>query len=223
MGYLIIDTETNGLMDYKRPADAPGQPRVAEFAGILVDDKGEIESEYQRYIMPPMSDIDGNRLPEWLMTEETTEVNGITNQVLWNNGVPIKEVLDWYEIQILAGRVIVAYGAQFDCKMMRSEFRRADRDDLFERTPNICLMRSARPFAAQIGREIVKEGGSQKGWPKLTDFCNFCGVPVGPKLHGGIEDTRLAALCFRYMLDNGFEPRPEVHHAKDYDAIRSAK
>lgn len=215
--FLVIDTETNGLMDYKRPADAPGQPRVAEFAALLVNKDGEVESEFQRYIKPPMLDTG----PEWAMTEETTEVNGITNQTLWNLGVPIKEVLDWYSMHILSGRAVVAFGAQFDCKMMRSELRRAGMDDLFERTPNICLMRSARPFAKQIGREIVKAGGSNKGWVKLTDLCNFCGVPVGPKLHGGIEDTRLTALCFRYMLENGFDPTPAVHHAKDYEEIKN--
>lgn len=217
MKFLIIDTETNGIMDYAKPADHPDQPRVAEFAGLLVDESGEIEGEYQRYIKPPMLDTG----PEWLMTEETTAINGITNQSLWNDGVPIKEVLDWYSMHIAAGRAVVAFGAQFDCKMMRSELRRAGMDDLFERTPNICLMRSARPFAKQIGRQIIKAGGSNKGWVKLTDLCAFCGVPVGPKLHGGLEDARLAALCFRYMLDNGFIPEPDVHHAKNYEEIKA--
>ncbi len=217
MKYLVIDTETNGLMDYKRPADAPGQPRLAEFAGLLVDDAGEIEQEYQRYIRPPMLE-DG---PEWLMTEETTAINGITNQALWNDGVPVEEVLNWYATHILSGRAIVAFGAQFDCKFMRAEFRRAAMDDLFERTPNICLMRSAKPFASQIGREIVKADGSNKGWPKLSDFAAFCGVPMGSKEHGGLEDARVAALCFRYMLDNGFEAIPEVHTSKNYEEIKN--
>jgi len=209
MPYILIDIETNGLMDYKRPADAEGQPRIAEFAAILLDDSGEIESEFQRYILPD----------DWSMTPETTAVNLITDEVLRAEGVPIKEVLDFYDLHIRAGRPMVAFGAQFDGKLMRSEFRRAGRDDLFEITPNLCLMRTARDFAKSIGREIVKAGGSQKGWPKLTDFCNFCGVTVG-KVHGGLEDARLAALCFRYMLDNGFDPAPTVHHAKDYDAIK---
>lgn len=218
MQYLIIDTETNGVMDYKRPADADGQPSVAEFAAIAVDENGEVEYEFQRYIKPPI----GNDGPAWAMTAETTAVNKITNQMLWENGVPICEVLSWYASHILSGRAIVAFGAQFDCKMMRAEFRRAGMDDLFDRTPNICLMRSARPFAKSIGREIIKAGGSNKGWPKLTDFADFCGAIYDPEtLHGALPDVRLKAVCFRYMLENGFRPEPEVHHAKNYEEIRA--
>lgn len=219
MPFLLIDTETNGVMDYKRPADADGQPRVAEFAAIAMDEHGEVEYEFQRYIKPLMTE-DG---PAWTMTAETTDINKITNDMLWNHGVDIKEVLEWYGRHIEMGRAIVAFGAQFDCKMMRAEFRRAGMDDLFERTPNICLMRSARPWAKSLGREIIKAGGSQKGWPKLTDLATFCGVPFDPAdLHGALADVRLKAACFKYMLANGFDPTPEVHHAKDYDAIKNA-
>lgn len=202
MSYVVIDCETNGLMDYKRPADADGQPRVAEFAAILLDDNGEVEAEFQRYVQP-----DG-----WTMSPETTEINGLTTEFLQRHGAPIAAVLDAYEGHILAGRSVIAYGAQY---------RRATRDDLFERTPNICLMRSARPFAKQIGREIIKAGGNNKGWPKLSDLCAFLDVIQG-KEHGALEDARSTAECFRRMLAAGFSPTPEVHHAKDYDAIKAA-
>jgi DNA polymerase III epsilon subunit-like protein len=211
MSYVVIDTETNGVMDYKRPADAEGQPRVAEFAAILLDDHGNVEAEFQRYIRP-----DG-----WGMSPETTEINGLTDALLNTEGVPIAMVLDAYASLIVAGRAVVAFGAQFDCKMMRSEFRRAGRDDLFERTPNICLMRSARPFAKQIGREIIKAGGNNKGWPKLSDLCAFLEVAQA-KGHSALDDARATAECFRIMLSLGFDPRPEVHHAKDYEAIKTA-
>lgn len=213
---MLFDTETNGLMDYKRPADAPGQPRVAEFAAILTDHRGNVLHEFQRYIKPPM--IDG--VPEWTMTPEATEINGITDEMLQAEGVPIGIVLDFWQRQVLARYVPTAYGAQFDCKMMRSELRRAELDDLFEQTPNVCIMRAARPFAKQIGREIIKAGGNNKGWPKLSDLCAFLGVPQ-QKEHGGLDDTRSLAACFKQMLELGFEPRPEVHHAKNYEEIRS--
>jgi DNA polymerase-3 subunit epsilon len=217
MKYLIIDTETNGVMDYKRPADAEGQPRVAEFAGILVDENGEVEAEWQRYVRPPM----GVQGPEWFMTDETTAINRITNEMLWDTGVPIKEVLEWYGDYIMSGRAIVAYGAQFDCKMLRAEFRHAHMDDLFERTRTTCLMRSCQSWAKGLGKTITK-AGNPKGWPKLTDLANFCGAIYDPEtLHGALMDARLKSVCFRYMLENGFEPNPSVHHAKDYDAIKS--
>jgi DNA polymerase III epsilon subunit-like protein len=211
MSYIVFDTETSGLMDFKRPADAPGQPRVCEFAGIKVDASGIIEGVFHRFVKP-----DG-----WEITDEAADINGLTTDFLREQGVPIEEVLDWYSDNILAGRSVVAFGAQFDCKMMRSELRLADRDDLFERTPNICLMRSARPFAKQIGRELIKAGGNNKGWPKLTDLCAFLEVtPVGDT-HNALDDAHTTAACFHKMLSLGFNPEPEVHHAKNYEEIKS--
>ncbi|MEY4951800.1 MAG: hypothetical protein RL299_224, partial [Pseudomonadota bacterium] len=40
MGYLVIDTETSGLFDFKKPADDPSQPRLASLAMIWADDDG---------------------------------------------------------------------------------------------------------------------------------------------------------------------------------------
>ena len=32
MKFVVLDTETSGLFDYCKPADADGQPRLAEIA-----------------------------------------------------------------------------------------------------------------------------------------------------------------------------------------------
>lgn len=223
--FLVIDTESNGLFDYKRSAEAAEQPRLVEFAAILVDANGDKEEEFQRYILP-----DG-----WKMTPEATEVNGITDEMLREKGVPVAEVLDFYTTQILSGRAVVAFAAQHDCKIMRGELRRREairadfehramneEADLFTRTPNVCLMRQARPFAKTIGRELVKAGANNKGWPKLTDLMNFLGVIYDPtSLHGALADCRGAEACFRLMLDQGFQPEPTVYFSKD--AIKGAQ
>lgn len=211
-GYMVIDTETSKLPDYTKDADHPDQPRLADFAAILLDTDGIVEREWQRYVKP-----DG-----WLMEPGATAINGLTDDFLRDNGVPIEEVLDFYAGQITAGRAVIAYGAQFDCKIMRGEIRRNDpeADDLFEHTFNVCLMREARPFAKSIGREIVKAGGSNKGWPKLDDLCAFLGIERKEK-HGGIVDARDTALCFQKMLLLGYQPQPRVHRSKNLEKIRS--
>jgi DNA polymerase III epsilon subunit-like protein len=229
MRYLIIDTETNKLPDYKRSAQAEGQPRLAEFAAIIVNEHGErIEPEYQNYIKP-----DG-----WTMEAEATSVNKITQEMLERSGVPVAEVLQWYMNRIIIDQLpVIAYGAQFDTKIMRGELRRREgvnaaiehREenedaDLFEVTPNVCLMRQARPFAKLIGRELVKASGSNKGWPKLTDLCDFLGVIYDKEsLHGALADARAAQTCFAVMVHQGFVPEPMVHYSKDYEAIKAAK
>lgn len=212
MKFAVLDTETSGLMDYARPADADGQPRVAEVALIYLDELLNVEHVFQSYVEPN----------GWTMDPQATLINGLTDEKLREGGIPIGMVLDTYSAAIIdEKRAIVAFGAQFDCKMMRAELRRAGRDDLFEQTQNICLMRSARPFAKMVGRVLTKAGGSNKGWPKLTDLCEFLGIAPG-QAHGALSDARDATACLQTMVALGFDPQPTVHHAKDYDAIRNA-
>ena len=71
---------------------------------------------------------------------------------------------------------------------------------MFEDTPNVCLMRSARPFAKQIGRELVKAGANNKGWPKLSDLCRFLEVAQDGE-HGGLFDARSTVACLKAMVE----------------------
>jgi DNA polymerase III epsilon subunit-like protein len=217
MGYIVIDTETSGLMDYKRDADAPGQPRVAEFAAIYLDDDLNIEREWNNYVMP-----DG-----WEMEPGAIESNGLTTDFLIEHGFPISAILDTYTQAIKEGRAVIAYGAQFDCKMMRAELRRAGRPDLFEETPNICIMRSLLSHAKQTGRKLIKydDNGEPKetsrGWAKLSDACRYYGLPIPSKPHKAIVDAELTVRIFRAMVAEGFDRTPTIHYAKDLEAIRA--
>lgn len=224
MKFIVLDTETSGLMDYKRPADAEGQPRVAEVGLIYLDDDLNVEKEYNAYVQP-----DG-----WVVEPDAFAINGLTTEFLKEHGVPIQMVLAVYSQAILQGYSVVAFGAQFDCKMMRAEFRRAGLNDLFEQTKSLCIMRGLMSHAKQTGRWLNKydpEGNillTQKGvpaggMPKLTDACRYYGIPLPEKAHGGLGDARAAALIFAAMVKEGFDRQAIVHYSKDYEAIRDAK
>src|SRR5690606_7243060 len=115
------------------PADDPRQPRLAHFNAVLLSEDLEREVEIDMFVKP-----DG-----WEMPDEAGSVNGLTTQFLEENGLPVSRVLDAYEQIVEQGYILVAFNAQYDCKMMRGELRRAGRPDLFDVTPNICVMRAA--------------------------------------------------------------------------------
>jgi DNA polymerase-3 subunit epsilon len=216
--FLLTDTETNGLMDFKRSAEAEGQPRVAEFGALLLDNQLRVMASFQRYV----------RRDGWSMSPETTEKNGITDEMLDQHGVPIGEVLDFYEHNIKAGFSVIAFNAQFDCKMLRSELARAGRDKLFYETKNACMMRDARPFLKSIGRTIVKYDDSgtiksnQGGFPRLSDLCILCGVRQEGR-HNALDDVHSTHACLLRLIEWGYVPDPRVHESKNLEAIRSAK
>lgn len=196
MPFLIIDTETSGLFNFKDPADAPGQPRMASFAGLAVNDPDDEPEVFERYIRP-----DG-----WQMDPKAGAVNGLTDEFLAANGVPVAEVLDEYVRRIEAGYVIVAFNAQFDLKMMRAELRRAGRDDLFERTPNICVMRPLTDVLQLPGRFGFK-------WPNLAEACAHYGI-TNAKAHDAVGDAWAALEVMRNLRRDGLLPEAKVHYSK---------
>lgn len=205
--YAIFDTETTGLFKFRDeagnpvPADAPGQPRLAHIGLVLLDDLLTEERSIDLYVKP-----DG-----WTMPEAASAVNGLTDEFLHANGVPIADVLDQYVSLIDVEYVMVAFNAQFDLKVMRGELRRAGMDDRFERTPNICVMKASTDVC-QIPR--MRPGGGFKQ-PKLSEACEFFKI-TNEKAHSAGGDARAACEIFRRLHALGALPEPQVYYAKNH-------
>lgn len=200
-GYLVIDTETSGLFDFKQPADAPGQPRLAALAIMQVTDRLELELEHE-YLVEP----DG-----WTLDPEAAAVNGLTTDMLLHRGRPVGEVLDVFAAGIeFAHRKVLAWGAQFDLKMLRGEFRRAGRPDLFDQTPNACVMRAATKYCG-----IPQKNGRGLKWPTLEEACKILlgRFPTAP--HFALGDARDTLEIARTLVQKGWVIDAKVHYAKN--------
>lgn len=196
--YAVIDTESSGIFDFAKPADAEGQPRLASLGLILFD------SEFNRtfegeYLVKP----DG-----WVMHPEATKVNGLTTEYLLEHGMALGSVLKLYTTLVEQGYVVAAYNAQFDTKVMRGELRRAGLPDLFEVTPNVCLMRACTNVC-----KVPKKVGPGWKFPKLSEACAFFKI-VQTDEHSALGDTRAAANILIALAKLGLLPVPEVHFAK---------
>jgi DNA polymerase III subunit epsilon len=196
-GYLVIDTETSGLFDFKKPADDPSQPRLAALAMIWTDDEGNALQREKHFVRP-----DG-----WSMQAEASRINGLTDDFLTENGIAIGEVLDRYEAEVRDRIPVAAYNAQFDCKMMRGEFRRAGRDDLFMITHNTCLMRASNKLGAYGFQSATR------GWPKLKEVAAFFGHE-GYDEHDAMADAEAARVVLANLIRIGELIPPQVHFAK---------
>lgn len=202
--YIVFDTETTGLFLFRDketgepvPADDPRQPRMASFAAILTDENGEEIERVKRFIKPDGWTIDGTY---------AAEVNGLTDAFLTENGVPVSEVLDIWSGWIADGLIATAFNAQFDCKMMRAELRRAGRDDLFEQTPNVCLMRNLAPYGAE-GLCI------SRGFVKLAEVCEHFKI-ANEDAHDAMSDANAAMHILKRLIADDRMPEPKVHLAK---------
>lgn len=202
--YVVFDTETTGLFLFKDketgepvPADDPRQPRMASFAAILADESGREISRTKYFVKPDGWSIDGT---------QAAEVNGLTDEFLAENGVPVSDVLDIWEGYVRDGLIVAAFNAQFDCKMMRAELRRAGRDDLFEQTKNTCLMRGLAPYKNE-GLCIVR------GMVKLSEACAHFGIE-NEDAHDAMSDAQAALCILQRLIADGRVIEPKVHYAK---------
>ena len=197
--YMIVDTEGTGLFRYDQPADAKGQPRLAELMMIFTDEDMNVEREYHAYIRP-----DG-----WEMSPGATAINKLTNDFLNEHGIPVAEALNEYNSAITNGYVMVAHNAQHDAKQIRAELRRAGLADRFEDAPNLCTMRGLTDTCK------IPPNGDRGGykWPKLSEACVFFGMEnMGD--HSAENDARACLALLRKMRDLGVLPEAKVHLAK---------
>lgn len=200
--YLVFDTETTGLFQYKDrlgrsiPADDPSQPRLASFAAITTDEEGNEISRDKVFIKPDGWTIDGT---------VAAKVNGLSDEFLNDTGKPVAEVLDLWEAYIGDGLIAAAYNAQFDCKMMRAELRRAGRPDLFDKTRNTCLMRALRPYQ---DRGLKGKGGMVR----LEVACDYFGI-TNAQAHDAMGDAQAALEIMRRLISDGNLLEPKVHYS----------
>lgn len=200
--FLVIDTEGTGLFDYKKPADAPGQPRMASISMIAADADLCVFEEQHLYIKP-----DG-----WVMPAETTKINGLTTEFLMKTGVPVIEALEVLQ-RLMKGRTVVAHNVQHDLKHVRGELRHASLPDNFEETPNLCTMRGLTEVC-----KIPPHGrrGGYK-WPSLSEACVFFGMTnLGD--HSAKNDAHACLALLREMKRLGLPIEGKVHFAKEKPA-----
>ena len=201
--YAVFDTETTGLFLFREgrngppvPADDPRQPRLASFAVVFADELGRELTSHKIFAKPDGWTIDGTK---------AGEVNGLTDAFLHSEGVPVAVTLDLWNRCLDAGLIAVAFNAQFDCKMMRAELRRAGLPDRFEETPNICVMRALDPYSHQ-GLCV------QRGFVKLAEACEFFGI-INKHAHDALADAEAARSILEILIRDGRLPEARVHYA----------
>lgn len=193
MNYLALDTESSGLFDFTKPADAPGQPRMAAIGMILVDE-GLAEIARHSFLIRP---------DNWIFDDksEAAAVNGLTHDQLLAEGVPAKEALDIYAQALGDRRIIVGHNVLHDLKLLRAELRIAGLPDMFMQTRYICTMQGSR----QIVDARTVDG--KKKAPRLEEACAHFGIEVEEKgAHTGIGGADRALAILRKLRDLGAMP-----------------
>lgn len=162
--YVVVDCETTGF-------HPNAYHRVIELALITVDASGRPQAEPWCTLLRPDRDLG------------PTSIHGIRGRDLEEAptfGDVLGDVLDR-----LAGRVVVAHNARFDCAFLEAELERAG---VF-----------VRPLPAVCTMELANRVGIDRGRSRLRDCCRAVGIEP-PGGHTAREDAEACAALLALFL-----------------------
>lgn len=113
MNYLFFDTETTGLIDFKKDLIDASQPRIVQLGAILTGEDGITIAELNAFIKP-----DG-----WTIDEEgkAFQANHITQLKCETSGIAMPLALAMFNAMKAACRCRVAHNISFDKQMLARE------------------------------------------------------------------------------------------------------
>ena len=180
--YLVFDTETTGIVDFRQAPDAKGQPRMVQLGALLLDQDGKEVAQLNTMIRP-----NGFAVPD-----EASMVHGITTEKASRYGVPLRFALHMFNQMAKCAEILVAYNIQYDDWVLRGEAARECCDHPMN-------LQSKRYHCAMLlSKDILKLPGKYRDykWPKLQEAyrfffnCDFDGA------HDAMADVRATAAVY---------------------------
>jgi DNA polymerase-3 subunit alpha len=155
--FLIFDTETTGLPKRNNAPieDLDNWPRLVQLAWELHDIEGNLV-EAKNYIVKP----EGFTIPYG-----AEKVHGISTDKAIKEGYGLPFVLDEFEKDLENTRLVIGHNIEFDLNILAAEFLRLKRNNLLEKTPDLCTKIETTDFCQIPGGR----GGSYK-WPTLNEL-----------------------------------------------------
>ena len=192
MNFLIFDTETTGLPKRynARWDDLNNWPRLAQFAFLLINDKGHELDKFEGLIKP-----DG-----WVIPKEQFFIdNNMSTERCEKYGQPIFEVLRQFQDALKRCDYKVAHNINFDNPVVGSEIIRAGiTKELFQYKKGICTMSSTTSYC-----KIPFPNGRGTKWPKLEELHNKLFEVGFDGAHDALEDVRATSRCLIECINRG--------------------
>lgn len=201
--FLIYDTETTSLLNFKLAADHPEQARIMQLGFILTDAQLNPVAEGCRLIKP-------NNWPK--IAQEAIDTHGLTFEKCMDEGIEIVRVIEEFDALAdemeAADGTSVAFNQQFDSKFIRGERRRLGRDDRFGRAREFDPMRAATPICKLP--PTPRMVAAKRLGPKTPNLAEAFRILCGEEMtgaHDALEDCRATRRIMAALMDRGVDVR----------------
>jgi len=156
--YLVFDTETTGLVDFRNPAVPAMQPHIVQLALLLGNEFCTI-FKLSMLIRPN----------GWVIPEKASKVHGITTEMAERFGLKIETAMGFFSAMCKRAELVVAHNYDFDAIMIAAETARLGLDNPLAGMPSYCTMKRSTEICKIPN---PKYPGKFK-WPKLEEAYEF--------------------------------------------------
>ncbi|MBC2844204.1 DNA polymerase III subunit alpha [Winogradskyella flava] len=202
--YLIFDTETTGLPKrWDAPiTDTDNWPRCIQIAWQLHDAMGNC-IEHQDYLVQP----DGFNIPY-----DAEKIHGISTELAQEQGVPLAEVLEQFNIALSKTKFVVGQNVKFDLNIMGAEFVREDVANPLQELPvlDTCTEHTASLCQIPGGRY-----GKFK-LPTLTELHQYLFNTPFAEAHNATADVEATTRCFFELIRKQQYTKEQLDVQPDY-------
>lgn len=182
--YLVFDTETTDLPQYKLAADHPLQARVIQLACLLLDKGFRPMGQFCALIQPNC----------WHISEGAKAAHGIDEDTCARYGVPIEDAIAMFERFVLNANYLVAHNIKFDMFLVQSELTRLARVSRSANMQQVCTMLTTTPLCKLPGRY------GQYKWPKLSEAYEWAFKEELKDAHDALVDCKATARLLQALV-----------------------
>ncbi|MCB0443308.1 MAG: PHP domain-containing protein [Flavobacterium sp.] len=202
--YLIFDTETTGLPKrWDAPiTDIDNWPRCVQIAWQLHDEMGNL-IEHQDYLVQP----EGFNIPY-----DAERIHGISTELAQQNGIPLAEVLEKFNIALGKAKFIVGQNVAFDVNIMGCEFHRINVDSTMS---SMQVLDTCTEVTANLLKLPGGRGGKFK-LPTLTELHQYLFGEPFAEAHNATADVEATTRCFLELIKREIFTKEELDVPADY-------
>jgi len=190
MKALIFDTETTGMVKWKKPPEDPAQPHLIQLALLLVDTrKWEFMGRYASLV----------QLPEGASIEPGAfQAHGISEQQCKEFGIDPIVACSLFNQMCMRADVIVAHNMSFDETVMRASlYRLGNKPERMSEKRLICTKDESTPVLKLPGKY-----GDYK-WPTLAEAYMHYTQRELEGAHDALVDTEACLEVFKGLVAEG--------------------
>jgi len=186
---LIFDTETTGMVQFRRPPEHPSQPDLIQLGMLFIDTADWLPRARHSMLV---------QLPEGARIEPAAhQAHGISEEDCARYGVPSIVACSLFNQLCLQAEIVVAHNLAFDTSIMKTALHRlGQKPHRLDGRQLVCTKEASTDVLKLPGQYGYK-------WPTLAEaYRHYTGLEIDGA-HDALVDTEACLAVFRGLVQGG--------------------